>query len=103
MFSALTLIHTILYKFMYFYFYNKKFFYKPCNGINIINVTIPNNEDTPISCHSNKMTKIIPKGPIHKKFKNLIAMSNRFTSFDSKFATWPIVVSPREYLLNRNA
>lgn len=77
--------------------------YKPCNGMNIKNVIMPNNEDTPISRHKKNMTKIVSKGPIHKAGKNFIAMSNRFTSFVNKVATWPIVVSMREDLLNRNA
>lgn len=77
--------------------------YKPCNGINIENVTIPNNEDTPISRHKKNVTKIVSKGPIHKAGKNFTAISNRFTSFVNKVAIWPIVVSTREDLLNRNA
>lgn len=79
------------------------FLYKPCNGINIKNATIPNNEDTPISRHKKYVTKIVSKGPIHKAGKNFTAMSNRFTSFVNKFTIWPNVVSPRDDLLNRNA
>lgn len=77
--------------------------YEPCNGTNERNMSIPKNADTPISRHKKYETKITPNGPIHKKCKNFIAMSNLFTSFDIKFATCPMVVSPSADLLNRCA
>jgi len=66
-------------------------------------VAIPSNDDTPISRHNKYVTITVCKGPIHKKCRNVNAMSNRFTSFDNKLITWPIVVSPRAAWLRRNA
>jgi len=69
----------------------------------ISNTATPIIDDTPISCHKKYVTTIDCKGPIHKKCINMNAISNRFTSFDNKFTTWPTVVSPKDVLLNRNA
>lgn len=63
----------------------------------------PTKDDGPISCHKKYVTTLVPSGPIHKNWTNLIAISNLFTSFDNKFTTWPTVVSPREVLLNLKA
>lgn len=77
--------------------------YKPCIGTMPMNAAIPNNDETPISCHRKYVTTIALKGPTHKNCIKCIAISNLLTSFDIKFTTWPTVVSPRDVLLNRNA
>lgn len=71
--------------------------------MNIKHAANPTIDDTPTSCHIKYVATIVCTGLIHKKCKNINAESNLFTSFDKRFTTWPIVVLPRAFLLNRKA
>jgi len=66
-------------------------------------VATPNNDETLTSCHKKYVTTVVSIGPIHKKGKNKIAKSNRFTSFEIKFNIWPVEVWFIEVTLSRSA
>lgn len=64
---------------------------------------MPMRPATPISCHSKIPVIKLAKGADHIEFKNIVTVSNRLTSFDSKFTTFPGAVSPSAVCDSRKA
>lgn len=66
-----------------------------------INAWFMNHDEVP-SCHSKQVTIIDRTGAVHSVFNNKLIISNRLTSFDRRFTTFPGAVSPRAVCDNRN-
>lgn len=64
--------------------------------------TMPITPAHPISFHTNVPMKIVSKGPIQIWFKKNKHQSNALTSFDSRFTTFPVDVSPNAVCDNRS-
>lgn len=64
---------------------------------------IPISPAIPVSNHRRTATMNVSTGAVHKKFRNTMNISKRLTSFDSKFITLPVAVSPRAVCDSRRA
>lgn len=63
--------------------------------------TMPAKPATPISRHNKQATIIVRTGAVHNTFKHKLIISNRLTSFDKRFTTFPDAVSPSAVWDNR--